>query len=199
MLKKIAMGIGAIILLILIIPMFMSSNYHVERSIEIEKPVDLVYKTVTNFKTWSQWDAWTKLDPNASHTYSDEMGVVGSFHHWNGNDKMGEGKMVIDELVENTSMKSTITFMRPWESSSDIGMTFTETENGTNVSWTMSGENPYLMRYMNGMIETGIAKDYEEGLANLKALVEKMEPEMTEADSNATSIATDTEPAKTNE
>jgi effector-binding domain-containing protein len=48
-------------------------------------------------------------------------------------------------------------------------------EGGTKVVWSMDmdvGMNP-AMRYMGLMFDTWIGKDYEEGLANLKKLVEE--------------------------
>jgi len=48
-------------------------------------------------------------------------------------------------------------------------------EKTTNVIWTMDGRSPYIAKLMGVFVnmDTMIGKDFETGLANLKAIAEK--------------------------
>jgi hypothetical protein len=51
---------------------------------------------------------------------------------------------------------------------------FEETENGTNVSWSMNGKMPFLMSFMTMFIEDMVGPDFEKGLAGLKEVCESI-------------------------
>ena len=176
--KKILIGIGALALL-LIIAFFVPSKFRVERSIVIQSEATKIYPLVNNFKRWQEWTAWNKETyPNMEFTYDGPAEGVGSVSIWK--DKSGDGKMTMtasdatgiqyDLEFQNGSMKS------------KGGISFSEVEGGTRVTWRSFGEASLLFKpLLDGMI----GPDLEKGLNKLKTVIESASSESTVADSTA--------------
>ena len=68
----------------------------------------------------------------------------------------------------------TLDMYRPIKGSNKVVFTMTPSEEGTIVTWAMDGKNPFIVKVVGQFIDMDkmIGKDFEEGLMNLKALVE---------------------------
>ena len=155
---------------------FISPDYQVERSVEINVPTYIVYEQVTDLHQWENWAIWWKQDTAMITNYSGEERGLGAKMIWT-SDVVGDGDL---EIIECSSqgMKTKLA----WGNGSWY---FEETENGTNVSWSMSGKMPFLMSFMTIFIEDMVAPDFEKGLAGLKEVCESLlarSSEVTELD-----------------
>ena len=155
---------------------FISPDYKIERSIEINVPTYIVYEQVTDLHQWENWAIWWKQDTAIITNYSGEERGLGAKMIWT-SDVVGDGDL---EIIECSSqgMKTKLA----WGNGS---WHFEETENGTNVSWSMSGKMPFLMSFMTMFIEDMVAPDFEKGLAGLKEVCESLlarSSEVTELD-----------------
>jgi len=155
---------------------FISPDYKIERSIEINVPTYIVYEQVTDLHQWENWAIWWKQDTAMITNYSGEERGLGAKMIWT-SDVVGDGDL---EIIECSSqgMKTKLA----WGNGS---WHFEETENGTNVSWSMSGKMPFLMSFMTMFIEDMVAPDFEKGLAGLKEVCESLlarSSEVTELD-----------------
>ena len=155
---------------------FISPDYKIERSIEINVPTYIVYEQVTDLHQWGNWAIWWKQDTAMITNYSGEERGLGAKMIWT-SDVVGDGDL---EIIECSSqgMKTKLA----WGNGS---WHFEETENGTNVSWSMSGKMPFLMSFMTMFIEDMVAPDFEKGLAGLKEVCESLlarSSEVTELD-----------------
>ena len=155
---------------------FLSPDYKIERSIEINVPTYIVYEQVTDLHQWENWAIWWKQDTAMITNYSGEERGLGAKMIWT-SDVVGDGDL---EIIECSSqgMKTKLA----WGNGS---WHFEETENGTNVSWSMSGKMPFLMSFMTMFIEDMVAPDFEKGLAGLKEVCESLlarSSEVTELD-----------------
>ena len=155
---------------------FISPDYKIERSIEINVPTYIVYEQVTDLHQWENWAIWWKQDTAMITNYSGEERGLGAKMIWT-SDVVGDGDL---EIIECSSqgMKTKLAWGNgSWQ--------FEETENGTNVSWSMSGKMPFLMSFMTMFIEDMVAPDFEKGLAGLKEVCESLlarSSEVTELD-----------------
>ena len=155
---------------------FISPDYKVERSVEINVPTYIVYEQVTDLHQWENWAIWWKQDTAMITNYSGEERGLGAKMIWT-SDVVGDGDL---EIIECSSqgMKTKLA----WGNGS---WHFEETENGTNVSWSMSGKMPFLMSFMTMFIEDMVAPDFEKGLTGLKEVCESLlarSSEVTELD-----------------
>lgn len=185
--KKALIIIGAIIALLLIIPAFMPSSVQVERSIEIEAPVELVFDQVVDLKKNFNWSPWAEKDTAMEVTWGETTSGIGASYSWTGNDEVGSGTMTIAEVQENAFIRNDLDFgdmgkgTGTWKFES---VTAEGEENGTpvtKVTWGMDSELEWpIGRYLGPMMDGWVGPDFEKGLANLKEVAESIpvEPEI---------------------
>lgn len=181
--KKIIIAIVAVIVLLFVgvaILTFVSpTEFSVERDIEIAKPKAEVFAYLKPLKNQNEWGPWTKRDPNVKLTYEGTDGEVGFISKWDSDhEELGTGEQEIKKIVDGERIDYELRFIKPWEATNNAWMITEEAEAGkTKVRWGFSGEMP---RPMNLMLvftdfEALIGKDFEDGLKNLKEVVEKRE------------------------
>lgn len=168
------LAIIALIFLILII--VAPKDYTASRSIIIDRPIGEVFQYLKYVKNQDHWSPWKKKDPNMTQEYIGEDGEVGFTSKWKGNKDVGEGEQEILSIVKNESIESQLRFFKPWKSQS-IGTLLVAKveENQTLVTWGFSGKTPIpfniFMLFFN--FDQSVGKDFEEGLAELKKILEQ--------------------------
>jgi hypothetical protein len=133
-----------------------------------------VFDQVNNFHHWKEWSPWEERDPNMERTLEGPDAGVGAKYAWSGNDEVGKGKMEITESKPAELILIKLDFIEPYESTANVEFKFNPEEDGTNVSWTMSGKNNFIGKamcmFMN--MDKMIGDDFEKGLEKLKKQVE---------------------------
>ena len=174
MLKRILIAIAALIVLLVIIIATRSSTYRVSRATTVGAPPAVVYAQIADFRRWDAWSPWAKLDPAMKVTYGGPPSGTGASYAWTGNDKVGEGKMLITAAKPDQEVDIKLDFIKPFEATSNTQFAFQPAAGGTQVTWTMSGENNFMGKafslFMN--MDSMVGKDFEAGLAELKKLSE---------------------------
>lgn len=175
MLKKIGLGLVAVVVLFLIVVATRPGEFRYERSAAINAPPDAVFPLVNDFHNWNGWSPWDKLDPNLKRTYEGPAQGVGAMYGWTGNDDVGEGRMTITDAKANESIKIKLEFIRPFAAVNDTEFTFKPEGAGTKVSWVMSGKNNFMSKAFGLFVdvEEMIGKDFDKGLAQMKQLAEE--------------------------
>ena len=174
MIKKILVGLVAVLVVLAVVGLILPRHVEVKRSVAINRPASLVYATINSFVLFPKWSPWQDLDPNMSQTIEGPRDGVGAKLVWKGNDKVGSGTQVITASSADKSVASDLDF-------GDMGtakslMTLTPDGKMTRVTWTVNvdmGANPighYIGLTMDGML----GKDFASGLSKLKTLVESM-------------------------
>lgn len=176
--KTILKIIGVIVLLIIgyavIAMLAFGKNYHYEKSMVINAPKEKVWQQISSMKAFNQWNPWMKLDKTMKITYTGNPGEVGDKYCWDSkNDDAGAGCQEIKELVLNEKQKTEMIFVKPFEGQATSEIVLSPEGNATKVVWTMDTEQDPMMKIMRPMMDYQMGKSYEEGLNNLKALVEK--------------------------
>ncbi len=154
----------------------LESSYDVNRTRTIKAPVQVVFNNVNDYKTWPSWSPWLGKDPTTELTYGENTSGKGATHSWKSNhEDVGEGNMETIEVIENESIDQKITFIKPWESQSDIYWSFKSVDDGTEVTWGMKGELDFtsraFMAFAGGM-EKQVGPDYENGLFKLDSVLQ---------------------------
>jgi uncharacterized protein YndB with AHSA1/START domain len=175
MLKKVLIG------LILVVGGFVAyaatrpASYRVERSTKVEAPAAVVFSQLEDFKAWAAWSPWEKLDPQMKKTFEGPAKGVGAVYSWEGNKKVGKGKMTITESQPPTLLRLRLEFMEPFAGIATTTFTLTpEGDKATGATWAMEGTNN-LMGKMFGVfmpLDKAIGGSFEQGLASLKAISE---------------------------
>jgi hypothetical protein len=178
--KKILIGLGvAAVLLVATIAVLGAiapTDLHVEREILIYKPKEVVFEDLKYMKGHDRWSPWFKRDPNMRKEHQGEDGTVGFVSSWSGNDQVGVGEQEITKIADGERIDYELRFKKPME---DTSAAYLITEaldtDQTKVRWGMKGKTPFpgnvICMVMN--MKQTLAKDFDEGLAMLKADLEK--------------------------
>jgi hypothetical protein len=94
---------------------------------------------------------------------------------WEGNSDVGTGRMEITDSTPSSKVIIKLDFLKPFEGHNIAEFTLERTGDATHVTWAMFGPQAYLMKLMSVFVDCDnmIGKDFQTGLANLKALAEK--------------------------
>jgi hypothetical protein len=174
MLRNIAIAIAALLVVLLIVIATRSSTYRVSRSVTIAAPPSVVYAQIVDFHRWDAWSPWAHIDPLVKTTYTGPASGPGAAYGWSGNDKVGEGKMLITGAKPNQEVNVKLDFIKPFEATSVVGFLLVPAPSGTTVTWNMAGENNFMMKAFSMVhdMDSEVGKDFDKGLSTLKAVSE---------------------------
>jgi uncharacterized protein YndB with AHSA1/START domain len=168
MIKKILLGLAAVIALILIIAAFKSPDFRVERSATLAASPQALFDYVNNHKKFNEWNPWSKMDPEAKNTYSGPEAGVGAIAEWEGK-QVGRGRATITESRLGEFIQQRMDWLEPMEGVSTVEFTFKPEGDKTKVTWAMYGKNNFVGRVMCLFMdmEKMCGPMFEQGLADL--------------------------------
>ena len=175
MLKIIAIVIALLVAGVLVVAATKPDTFSVRRSASIKAPPEKVFALINDFKRWDAWSPWEKKDPAMRRTWGAVTSGKGAFYGWDGNKDVGQGSMEIAESVPPSRVALRLDFVKPFEGHNIVEFTLEPGGDATTVNWVMRGPATFLTKViqvfcdMDGMV----GKDFEAGLAALKASAEK--------------------------
>ena len=168
--------LGGIILLLLILALIAPKTYDVSRSVVVEKPRKEVFEYLRFLKNMDDWSPWAKKDPNMKKEFKGTDGEVGAISSWVGNKEVGEGEQEITKIIDGERVEGKLRFFKPWKSEADCYfITEDSGARATKVTWGFKGDNKFPMSIMMLFMSMDkmVGKDFEEGLATLKEIMDK--------------------------
>lgn len=174
MLRKVLIGLAALVVVLLVVIATRPATYRVERSTRIAAPPDVVFGLVNDFHAWDRWSPWAKLDPEMKTTYGGPSSGVGATYAWAGNSKVGEGNMRITESRPAQKVGIRLEFIKPMAGVSQTEFSFRPESGGTQVSWVMSGTNDFMGKAFSLVadMDSMIGKDFDKGLGAMRTEAE---------------------------
>ena len=174
-LKTIAIVVAVLLAGVLIFAATKPDTFEVQRSASIKAPPDKIFALIDDFRNWGDWSPWEKKDPTMKKTFGNTTQGPGAVYAWEGNRDVGEGSMEIVGSVPATKVAIKLDFTKPFEAHNTVNFTLEARGDTTNVVWAMQGPTPYFAKIIHVFIDMDkmIGKDFEAGLASLKALAEK--------------------------
>ncbi|TCD11149.1 polyketide cyclase [Pedobacter frigidisoli] len=173
---KVFIGIIVVLAVIILVgAMFLPKTYSVSRSTTINAPDSVIYKNIADFNEFYKWNPWAKMEPTAETSFSGSPITPGHQYNWKGKET-GSGYMKIKSLTPNKNVDVELKFIEPFESLADTKFDITPEGSANKVTWTMSGENNIISKWMclvMGGMDKMIGKDFESGLKSLKEKSEK--------------------------
>lgn len=145
-------------------------NYHVERSILIDSPINAIRDVLKNFHQWVPWSPWLISEPDAKLDYSDKQGEPGAWYSWEGQ-LVGSGTMTLTN-VHDQKLDMQLHFRKPFKSTAQVHFDLLPEQSATRVIWHMRGKLPFFLFFMLKTMKSWIGMDYERGLAMLKEYIE---------------------------
>ncbi len=175
MLKKIALAVLAIVIVILGMAAMKPDTFTVKRVVTIKAPPEKIAPLVTDFHQWASWSPWEHLDPAMKRTFSGAPAGKGAIYEWVGNKDVGKGRMEVLDAATPAKTVIKLDFLQPFESHNVTEFTLVPQGEMTQVTWDMTGPMPFISKIMSVFVrmDAMIGKDFERGLANMKATAEK--------------------------
>ena len=175
MIKTIGIVVVILIAAVLIFAATKPDSFSVQRATSIEAAPEKIFALLDDFHNWGVWSPWEKMDPSMKRTFNGPANGKGSVYAWEGNSKVGQGRMEITDALPPSQVTIKLDFIKPFEGHNVAEFVLEPKGDSTNVTWTMRGPSPYIAKLMSVFfsMDSMIGKDFEAGLANLKAAAEK--------------------------
>lgn len=150
-------------------------TFRVERKITIDSSASKIFPLINDFHNWAEWSPYEKMDPDMKKNFSGKDKGKGSIYSWDGNNKVGAGRMEITESTSPSLVRTSLQFMRPMKFHNTGEFLLEKKGDQTEVTWAMYGPNPFFNKVMHTLINMDklVGKDFEIGLENLKNISEK--------------------------
>ena len=151
------------------------NSFRIERSTSIKAAPATVYALIEDFHRWGGWSPWEKLDPALNRSFSGSPSGKGSIYEWQGNKKVGKGRMEIKEAVAPSRVKIQLDFFQPFEAHNTAEFILTPRGDSTDVTWAMYGPSPFMAKLMGLVMNMDkmVGRDFERGLAAMKSEAEQ--------------------------
>jgi uncharacterized protein YndB with AHSA1/START domain len=176
MLLRIAKGIVivAIVLVAVLIGggWLLSPRFEVTRSVLVDAPPGMIYPLIASPRAWPQWSVWNQRDPAMRIDYGGAESGAGKWA-WR-SESEGDGEMSFTAAEPDRRIAYTLALV-DFGATSLGEFTLLPEGNATRITWSIAGDmggNP-LLRWMALAADKVVGRDFDAGLARLKALAEK--------------------------
>lgn len=148
--------------------------FRVERSARMQAPPEAIHPLIEDFHRWGPWSPYEKRDPAMKRSYGGSPRGAGATYAWEGNADIGKGRMAIVESRAPSKVALTLDFEEPFEAHNLVEFTLEPDGGATRVTWAMHGPSSFLSKLVGLFLDMDamVGRDFEAGLASLKALVE---------------------------
>ena len=168
------LGIVVVLVLLFVAGGFLlPREVSVARSVDISAPPGEVFGHVNSLRATQEWSPWLERDPNVAVTYSGPEEGVGASMAWESKDpQVGVGTQEIVASETDQRVETALDFGPMGTATASFILE--DTGGGTRVTWDLVADmgNDPMGRWMGLMMDRWVGADYEQGLSNLKALVE---------------------------
>lgn len=170
----ILLALVLVAILLLVVIAGQPDEFKLVREAKISAPREKIFPHVNDLRAWEAWSPWAKLDPNAKNSFEGPASGVGAAMAWSGNKKVGEGRLTITESQANELIGFRLDFVRPFKATNTAEFAFRAEGNQTRVTWSMAGQSNFFFKIFGLLVncEQMAGKDFEKGLASLKAVAE---------------------------
>jgi uncharacterized protein YndB with AHSA1/START domain len=175
MFKTILIVVVVLIAAILVYAATMPDDFRVQRTTSIKASPEKIFALINDLHRWDSWSPWEKMDPAMQRTFSGATAGKGAVYAWQGNSKVGEGRMEIADASPPSRVTIKLDFIKPIEGHNTAAFTLDPKGDSTNVTWSMYGPSAYIAKVIGvfASMDKMIGKEFETGLANMKAVAER--------------------------
>jgi carbon monoxide dehydrogenase subunit G len=177
--KKLIISAAALFVIVIAVILVVATTkpdiFRFERTASIKAPPEKIFPLINDFHKWGPWSPYEKKDPAMKRTYSGAASGKGAAYEWEGNNEVGKGRVVITDTSPPSKVVIKLDMIKPFEGHNIVEFTLEPKGDVTNVTWAISGTANYISKVMCVFVNMDkmAGKDFEVGLASLKALAEK--------------------------
>lgn len=147
--------------------------FGVQRTTAINAPAEKIFPLINDLHAHTRWSPFEK-DPNMKRTHSGAPQGKGAVYEWDGDRKVGSGRLAIADLTPS-NITMILEMFRPFKAHNTVNFLLEPQGSATRVTWAMRGQQPYMAKLMSTFINCDkmVGGQFEEGLAKLKVLAER--------------------------
>ena len=151
------------------------NELRVQRSVRINAPLPEVHALINDMQRFNTWNPYNKKDPAMKASYRGPTAGPGAAYDFAGNRNIGRGSIAIVEPRGANTVSMQLDMTEPMQARNQIDFRLVPQGNATEVTWAMQAPAPYMAKLAGLFINMDqmIGRDFEAGLAALKALAER--------------------------
>ena len=178
MLKALGFTAAAAIAVVLVFAASRPDSFRVQRSASIKAPPETVFEHINDLRRFNAWNPFEKKDPNMKGSYGGAASGKGATYAFAGNGSVGSGRLAIIDSMPASEVRMTLDMEQPMEGHNVVEFNLrpegTQGES-TRVTWAIHGPMPYVSKLLSLFcdMDAMIGREFEAGLAELKAIVER--------------------------
>jgi len=163
-----------IVLLLIVVVAGQPDEFTVSRSATIAAPPEKVFPHVNDLHAWKAWSPWAKKDPDAKTEIAGPPTGLGATMKWEGNSKVGVGRMTITESRPGELIRLRLDFEKPMKATNTAEFVFGPAGGQTAVTWRMFGTNNLFGKLFGLFVNCDkmVGGDFVNGLAAMKSVAE---------------------------
>ncbi|HLX90714.1 MAG TPA: SRPBCC family protein [Puia sp.] len=168
--------IATVIIIVLLIAAMGNKEMNIGQETTIKKPIAAVFEYVKLLRNHENFSVWAKMDPDMKKEYKGTDGQPGFLFSWDSQKKknVGMGEEEIKHIVNQKSIEYELRFFKPRQDQASAELNFWPVDaQQTRVRWSFHSRMKFPGNLMKGMISKMLTRSLAEGLANLKAVLEK--------------------------
>jgi uncharacterized protein YndB with AHSA1/START domain len=148
----------------------LSDQMRIVRSVAIAAPPAAIYPMIADMKRFNEWNPFARGDLAAEITYTNATEGVGAGYTWTTPGKPSAGKLRVTDAKPTTSVSMQLNFEKPFVAENYTVFTLTPRGDDTEVTWAMTGANPFMARIFNVIfrLDKVLGRQFEQGLGALK-------------------------------
>jgi carbon monoxide dehydrogenase subunit G len=170
----------AVILLVLVAGVLIYAatrpdTFRVQRVASIKASPETIFPLINDLRRFNTWNPYEKKDPNLKGSYSGPVSGIGAAYAFDGNRDVGKGRIEITGSSPPLKVSMRLDMIAPIEASNNVEFTLEPKGDTTIVTWSMQGHVPYFAKVIHLFLDMDsmVGRDFEAGLANLKAVAER--------------------------
>ena len=174
MLLTIIIAVGVLVVALLAFAARRPDTFVVQRSVAIKASPETVYPLISDWHNFLIWSPFEK-DPAMKRAFKGAASGKGAIYEWDGNNKVGVGRIEIREAIAPSRLVMQLDMIRPMKAQNTVEFTLAPKGGTTDVTWAMNGRVPFPGKLMGLVMNCDkmVGSQFEEGLAKLKGLAEQ--------------------------
>jgi hypothetical protein len=161
---------------LLIIAAGKPDTFAVQRSATIAASAEKIHPLINDLRSFNTWNPYERKDPNMRRSYRGNAHGPGAGYDFAGNKEVGTGSIEITDSRMPHRVEMKLDMYEPFEAHNIVEFTLVKRgETATEVTWALRGPANFISKLMGVFFDMDqmIGRDFEAGLANLKALAER--------------------------
>jgi len=173
MIKKLAVAVGAILVVLVAVIAMQPATFTIERSAAIQAPAAVIFGHIQNLRAMDAWSPWAKMDPQMKIAYEGPEAGVGARSSWEG-PQMGKGRLTVTAVKPDQEVEMKLEMLTPMAATNRILFTLALSGDTTRVTWHMDGTQNFVGKAFSLVMsmDTMVGVPFENGLASLKTVAE---------------------------